>query len=249
MATSIVIACENHPRAARYVEALKAAGAAASDLIVVTPRDTPAPDLEALGARARGLLICGGEDLEPWRYGEKPLTGIDLDLAPALDELEWGLLTSAQARQTPVWGICRGCQTINVFLGGSLWQDIPRQHASRVEHNLPQPHEAIAHQVEAVVTDEAFAAMIGRQRIGVNSRHHQAIRRLGHGLVSIAQAPDGIIEAIGLPGTNPWWVRAVQWHPEDLASRPLEVSLWRDFVLATDACGKTLDTNLRRRAG
>ncbi len=249
MTSSIVIVCENRPRATPYLEALKAAGANSGDLVLVTPHDEPSLDPEALAAQARGLLLCGGEDLEPWRYGEEAIAGIDLELAPTLDALEWGLLTGAQERHTPVWGICRGCQMINVFLGGTLWQDLPHQHPSDIKHNVPQPQDRIAHDVTVTATDEALGARLGSERVAVNSRHHQAICRLGKDVIAVAQAPDEVIEAITLPASGPWWVRAVQWHPENLVERPLELALWRDFVAAADLAGTMRDTKLRRRAG
>lgn len=246
MTLPIVVVSENRARTAPYIEALRAAGAEPAEILTVTPRDKPAPDLEGLAAAASGLLICGGEDLEPWRYGEEAIAGINLELCPALDALEWKLLASAQERRTPVWGICRGSQTINAFLGGTLWQDLPNQNPSNVQHNVPQPHDAMAHAVEITQDDEGLGLRLGSERFAVNSRHHQAIRRLGKDLVAVARAPDGVIEAITLSTSSSWWVRGVQWHPEDLADRSLDARLWREFVAATH---RLHDTNLRRRAG
>ena len=200
-------------------------------------------ELEELAADAAGLVLCGGDDVDPRRYGEEPLAGAGVEVAPRRDELELALLDAARARRLPVWGICRGFQVINVFFGGSLWQDLPLQRpgAPAVEHDLGSPPDRLAHTVRVLAPDaplgERLAAAGPAPR--VNSRHHQGVRRLGAGLLAVAAAADGLIEAAvwtdgagGGGGAGGWWVRGVEWHPENLLALPEQLALWRDFAAA-----------------
>jgi putative glutamine amidotransferase len=203
-----------------------------------------AEDAGELLAGASGLVLCGGDDVDPSRYGEAPLPGAGLDLAPRRDALEWRLLEAARARRLPVWGICRGFQVINVFFGGSLWQDLPLQRPAPVAHDPGPPQDRLAHSLHLLAPD----APLGERLAGagpaprVNSRHHQGIKRLGAGLLAVAAAPDGLIEAAvltaggaaegGDEAPRSWWVRGVEWHPENLLALPEQLALWQDFATA-----------------
>jgi putative glutamine amidotransferase len=215
-----------------YIESLKAAGFSAESLRVVTPdrRD----EVPALAVRAAGLVLCGGLDVDPVRYGEEILPDANVELFPERDEVEWSLLAAARDAQIPVWGVCRGIQVLNVFLGGSLWQDLPTQHPSAVEHSVSQPKDALVHTVRVCETGAGLADVLNRETPRVNSRHHQAVKRLGTGLVPVAESPDGLIEAVELEvdGGPAWWVRAVQWHPENLIAQAQQLALWGDFARA-----------------
>ena len=123
---------------------------------MITPENA-AGDLERVGAGCAGLLLCGGPDLEPWRYGEEPSADADLSLMPKLDQIEWELLTGAAATHRPVWAVCRGLQTVNVFLGGSLWQDIPSQLGASIEHSVAEPLDAMAHPIHATAHEDPWA--------------------------------------------------------------------------------------------
>jgi putative glutamine amidotransferase len=157
------------------------------------------------------LLLPGGGDLEPWRYGQENTASRDLD--PERDELEMALLEQFTAQRKPVLGICRGMQTINVFFGGTLLQDIQGHSAVGGEDRL-----------HAVRTDRrsplAFCGEV------VNSAHHQAVDRLGSGLQAVQWADDGVVEAL-CHRTLPVW--AVQWHPERL-EKPWGGQLFRRFL-------------------
>jgi len=150
-----------------------------------------------------GLLLPGGGDLEPWRYGQENCGSRDLD--PARDQAEWDLLDRFTAAGKPVLGICRGLQVINVFFGGTLFQDLPGHCAvegvDRLHsvHTLPSP----------------FSALYGAENV-VNSAHHQAADRLGSGLRAVQWTGDGVVEAL-CHQTLPVW--GVQWHPERLRGR------------------------------
>jgi len=231
----VILSTGSEEYAEPYIESLKAAGLAAESLCVVTPdRRSEVP---VLAARAAGLVLCGGLDVDPVRYGEELLPDAGVELFPERDEVEWNLLGAAREARTPVWGVCRGIQVLNVFLGGSLWQDLPTQHPSGVEHRVSQPKDALVHTVQvvgSVSSGSGLSDVLNRETPRVNSRHHQAIKKLGTGLVPVAESPDGLIEAVELdasvaPG---WWVRAVQWHPENLISQPQQLALWDGFARA-----------------
>ena len=229
----VVVCVESAAKAVPYVEALKRAGADAERLQVITPASA-AGGLESAGAGCAGLLLCGGPDLEPWRYGEEPRPDAELSLMPELDQIEWDLLAGAAAARRPVWAVCRGLQTLNVFLGGSLWQDIPSQLGGTVEHTVAMPLDAMAHPVDGAAHADPWAAGLTAGPLEVNSRHHQALRRLGRGVSVVARSPDGLVEAAVVERED-WWAKGVQWHPEDLLHQPIQKQLWREFLDAA-AC-------------
>lgn len=156
----------------------------------------------ALGAaeHCTGLLLPGGGDLEPWRYGQPNIASRGLE--PERDEMELRLLECFSAAGKPVLGICRGLQAINVFFGGTLVQDLPG-------------HSAVegADRLHGVRTAASFLSRICGEEAMVNSAHHQAADRLGSGLEAVQWAMDGVVEALE-HRTMPVW--GVQWHPERL---------------------------------
>lgn len=151
---------------------------------------------------AEALLLPGGGDLEPWRYGQENTASRGLE--PERDAAELALLDRFAAAGKPVLGICRGLQTINVFFGGTLLQDIPGHSADGGRDRM--------HPVRSV---GVFARLFG-ERERVNSAHHQAASRLGGGLEAVQWSPDGVTEAL-VHRRLPIW--AVQWHPERLDRR------------------------------
>jgi putative glutamine amidotransferase len=191
-----------------YVSALEQAGAIVRIL-------SPAHDSvsEALD-RCDGVLLTGGEDVDPAHYGEDqhPTTKPD----PARDEYEMVLARLALERNVPLLGICRGAQLLNVAAGGTLIQDLPSQRPGPVPHAVRQTPDTLAHDV--TIQPETCLAMLlhGEApdgRVTVNSRHHQAVNAVAPGFVVSATAPDGVVEAIEKPSA-PFCV-AVQWHPEN----------------------------------
>lgn len=195
-----------------YLRAIETSGALP---LVLTPGMDRAR-LEAALARCSGLVLSGGGDVDPVRYGGGPHETL-IGVAPSRDELEWAALEAAEALDLPVLAICRGMQVLNVALGGSLVQDIPSQVEGAVAHSVQEPRHGPAHPVE-VDGASRLADIAGTMRFEVNSRHHQAIDRLGAGLVVTGRSPDGIIEAVELAGER--FVVGVQWHPEDMAGHP-----------------------------
>ena len=231
MIDKILVCCENDTKAVPYVEALKTVGISSERIVVVTPETRP-DDATGAAAKAAGVVLCGGPDLEPWRFGEDPVENVELELNPPLDALDREMFDGAQDGATPVWAICRGMQAVNVFLGGTLWQDLPSQLPRTDPHHVPEPLEALAHTIEMTGSGDRIAELLGREPTEVNSRHHQAVKDLGEDLRELARSPDGVIEVVVLDSSD-WWVKGVQWHPENLIHLEIQRRLWIEFVKAT----------------
>ena len=147
--------------------------------------------------------------------------------------MEAKLLKYAMDADKPVLGICRGIQFLNAALGGTLWQDLPAQHPSRVAHRQTPPYDKPAHPV-SILPDTPLAEALGERELMVNSYHHQAVRELAAPLRAMAIAPDGIVEAAEHPEHRFIW--GVQWHPEFAwRSDPAAKIIFQAFV---DACRK-----------
>jgi putative glutamine amidotransferase len=175
-------------------------------------RMTPA---EAL-AGAQGLLLAGGGDIRPDLYGAPMHPAFD-PAEPGRDEYELELVRLATERNVPLLAICRGIQVLNVARGGTLVQDIADELQTTIEHTIREPRWAIAHDVW-MTPDSRLQALMQARLDGsdiapVNSRHHQAVKETGTGLVVSATAPDGVIEAIEDP--SQLFCLGVQWHPEN----------------------------------
>jgi putative glutamine amidotransferase len=208
-----------------YVESVRRAGGAPWIL------DGAADPVDVL-VKCAGLLLPGGADVAPERYGEaRHATVTDVDAAR--DECEILLVKAALAADLPVLAICRGLQVMNVAAGGSLIQDIPSQRGTAVPHQVPAPKDAIAHDV-SVEPRSRLAGLMGAAvvagRLPVNSRHHQAVLRIAGGFVVTAEAPDGVIEAIELPEAR--FCVGVQWHPENFVESGVFLPLFAGLVAA-----------------
>ena len=189
-----------------YLEGIKAAGG----LPVVLPLEMSESDANQMAETCDGFLFTGGQDVSPELYGMKDATGTIVASAER-DKLETLLLSRALQADKAVLGICRGLQFINAFLGGTLWQDLPSQHPSEIVHRQGKPYDVPMHQVTLSGDLRAF---LGKDVLEVNTLHHQAVKDLSSGLMPMAVAPDGIIEAAQMTGKRFVW--AVQWHPEYL---------------------------------
>ena len=172
-----------------------------------------------------GLLLAGGSDIDPARYGapRQPETG---EPDPDQDSLETVLLREALERDLPVLAICRGHQLLNVVLGGTL-----AQHIEGHRH----PEQPDVHPI-TIVSPSRLRSILGVDEFVVNSRHHQGVDRLASGLEVVARAPDNVVEALELPGRR--FVLAVQWHPEDRTSGP-DAKLFEAFRDAASAVKAT----------
>ena len=222
----ILVATASDEKALPYGEALKAVGI--EDFRYVMPDSVTAEEARTLARQASGLVLCGGVDVEPERYGE-PVLNDTVEVFPERDAMEWALLEGARETRVPVWGVCRGLQVLNVFLGGSLWQDLPSQRPTDVPHSRDNPKDLLVHTVQVLEPERPLGELLAKETAWVNSRHHQAVKRLADGLVSVAEAPDGLVEAFVLDRPD-WWVRAVQWHPENLIAHAQHRALWEDFA-------------------
>ena len=189
-----------------YVQGLQDAGA----IPVLLPYTTQEEDLERYAQTFDGFLFPGGHDLEPRLYGQQD-EGLFGPRVPQRDSLEEKLFPLVLETGKPLLGICRGIQLFNVLLGGDLYQDIPTQCPSAVEHHETPPYDKVAHPVSIREGTPLFEA-VGVREMGVNSYHHQGVRTLGRGLQVAATAPDGMVEAVYLPDHR--FALAVQWHPE-----------------------------------
>jgi putative glutamine amidotransferase len=195
-----------------YIRAVQAAGGIP---VLLTPHFTTEVQA-ALWGRLDGLVLTGGGDIEPSRFGEVGHPTVD-EVSPARDDLELGLTRRAVAEDVPLFAICRGIQVLNVALGGTLVQDIPSEWPNALAHAQSAPRHEATHAVKIMGEGTHLGRMLGTLEIEVNSLHHQAIKRLGDGLREVAWAPDGIVEGVEMPGDGRFVV-GVQWHPEELVT-------------------------------
>lgn len=176
----------------------------------------------------QGLIVSGGAfDVDPALFGttERHPT---VTLKPGRTAFELALVRGALDRDMPVLGICGGEQLMAVALGGSLIQHIPDGIKDALDHEQSTPHTQPSHHV-ALAPGSKLAAITGQNRIMVNSTHHQAVKAVGIGCTISATAPDGVIEAIEVPGQK--FCIGVQWHPEYTVS-PADAALLRALVEA-----------------
>jgi putative glutamine amidotransferase len=209
---------------------------------VLAPVTVDAESLRSLYDSADGVLLTGGADLDPSVFGEAlhPLTkGVDPDREAA----ETLLARWAVADDRPMLCICRGVQQLNVVLGGSLIQDIPSQHKTDLEHSagkLSPARDYVAHSICVEPRSQLGRALgLGEAggEVGVNSFHHQALKRVADGLQVTSRAPDGIVESVEMPDRR--FVVGVQWHPEEMsAGRADMLNLFVSFVTAAAAQGR-----------
>ena len=185
--------------------------------------------LDALWSRLDGILLTGGGDVDPARFGEERQPTV-ADVSEARDRLEIEVTERATHDRRPLLAICRGVQVLNVALGGSLYQDIASDTGSTIAHSQQAPRDQPTHPVKVMGEGTRLGATLGVPEVEVNSMHHQAIKRLGRGLREVAWAPDGIIEGVEITDGEAL-VLGVQWHPEELAPRDATAcNLFRTLV-------------------
>jgi putative glutamine amidotransferase len=214
---SVLIPYRNPAKLKPYEDAIRAVGLEPSSTFVLKP-----PTLNSIA----GLVLMGGTDVNPKLYGASPAPEVD-EPDDERDAVEWRLIDEAMERDLPILAICRGMQMLNVHHGGSL-----HQHLGSPKHDTEfEDKSTIAHEV-IVEPESHLAEIVGSNRLRVNSRHHQAVDRLGEGLrVSARDSEDETIEAFEQP--NRRFVIAVQWHPEDQVLRqPEQHKLFERFARA-----------------
>jgi putative glutamine amidotransferase len=189
-----------------YFLALEEAGAVPVMLPLTDDEDAMKRLVETLD----GFLIAGGQDVSPALYGEeaRPVCG---ETCRERDAMESVLLRLLWDADKPVFGICRGLQILNAHLGGTLYQDLPAERPSGVNHRMAAPYDRAEHPV-SLLREAPLRILLNADSIGVNSCHHQAIKTLAPELLPMAISPDGLVEAVYAPQKRFVW--AVQWHPE-----------------------------------
>lgn len=177
---------------------------------------------------ADGLLLAGGGDVAPGRYGSAGHPEI-YEVNEARDAGEFALLAGAIESGLPTLGICRGAQLLNVALGGTLIEHLPDAVDGSVTHRS-QPNGGVLHEVR-VAPGSRVREILGVDCVKATSWHHQAIDKVANTLTPVAWAEDGTIEAVEMPGHS--WLIAVQWHPElTAATDPTQQHLFDAFVAA-----------------
>ena len=229
-----------------YVRSLEGAGLVP---VIVPPLTDPSHAAEILAA-AGGLLLTGGEDVDPARYGAVRHHACGTPHI-ARDATELALLATAQSMRLPVLAVCRGIQILNVAFGGTLIQDLPTQRPSAVDHNPDAKRSDRTHRV-LLVPGTSLAAAVGERNDGaidVNSYHHQAVDRLATTLLVSATATDGAIEGVESTDSR-WWCVGVQWHPEDLTNdvRGWDRGIFRAFADAVRGRVAGVSRDLGNRA-
>ena len=200
-----------------YAEAIYRFGGMPLMIPIVSDPDA----VKDIAGRIDGLLLSGGDDIHPRYYGEEcaPETCLSPDLRTDYD---FALLREMLALKKPVLGICLGIQTINIYFGGKLHQDITGHKAQDTD---------LRHEVK--VTGERLRAITGADAVTVNSYHHQAIKEVAAVLTVSAMSADGIVEAVEMPGEP--FVLGVQWHPERMRDDEVSERLFRKFI---EECGR-----------
>ena len=176
-----------------------------------------------------GFCFAGGSDIDPARYGEEKKETCG-DIIEPRDDFDFRAFNKILKTGKPILGICRGAQLINVALGGTLYQDIPSEITTEIKHRQTEADEVRTHEVH-IAENTPLYKILGQAQIGVNSFHHQAAKKLGAGLISIAKADDGVHEAYYLPSHR--YLLAVQWHPERLYDEN-SGKIFKDFVNASN---------------
>lgn len=192
---------------ASYIHVLQRVGVTPS---LVTPAHG-SDEVAALVRAGRGLVLSGGEDLDPSLYGEEPIPELGV-VNPTRDTMEWRALDVALELDMPVLGICRGMQLLNVYFGGTLYQDLPTQRGDMITHDQSAPWGHHHHHVQCADGSRLARILGDCVPLEINSFHHQAVKDLAPGVRCTAQAEDGLIEAI--ESERHRWVVGVQWHPE-----------------------------------
>lgn len=209
-----------------YVRAVENAGA----VPVILPNTAERDVLSRYLGIIDGLLLSGGVDIAPVRYGEPPHAALgDVDIER--DNTEIPLIQLAVRQDMPIFGICRGIQALNVALGGTLYQDLPSEHPSEIAHQQTErglPRNAFSHSV-SISPGTRLGGIVQTGEMQTNSFHHQALKQVAPGLTVTATAPDGVIEALERPESR--YLLAVQFHPEETAPNDAHSrALFADFV-------------------
>jgi len=216
-----------------YLNALFSSGA----VPVIIPIGSPEEDVQKLSGIADGLLIPGGGDIDPARYGEIMHETVN-DVSEERDEMEFSLVKYFLEKKKPIFGICRGMQVLNVVMEEALHLDVPSEIETEIMHQkdpiLPLSEQMVRDSHDIIIEDgSALARFFGMKETSVNSLHHQAVKAAAKGLRIGAKAPDGVIEEIESVDMDAHFLLGVQWHPEAILERhPENMVLFQEFVRA-----------------
>ncbi len=211
-----------------YIKAITRAGG----LPLIVAPNLPEGNIQELIELGDGFLLCGGGDVEPSRYGAAScgrLSGVDLPR----DQFEIDLIQALVQADKPFLGICRGVQVLNVALGGTLICDIASQlpQAGKHDYYPDYPRDLVVHEL-SIAPKSLLAEALGVIEIGANSIHHQALDKLGEGLLVNARSNDQVIEGVELPSKR--FILGVQWHPECMPESPQMQHLFEAFIHASE---------------
>jgi putative glutamine amidotransferase len=203
----------------------------ANGIPLVIPVGAVASFPDTLLSDVDGVVFTGGADIDPERFNGKPHPKV-YGISPERDEMEFILLARALEANKPILAICRGIQVLNVALGGSLYTHIQDQLETAMKHDWYPgfPRDKLAHPVN-LTKGGKLHAIYEKDRIEVNSLHHQGIANIGKGLQATAFAPDGLIEGLEVEGAD--FALGVQWHPECLPYDPGTQKLFHAFITAS----------------
>lgn len=200
-------------------------------LPIMLPYLTDYVQINDLANKLDGLYLTGGGDIDPILFGEQPHQQLG-DVMPARDHFELVLIRRMIELGKPILAVCRGVQILNIALGGDMYQDIYAQiDRELIQHQQQAPKYHPSHHV-TVAKGSLLHQLTGKERLRVNSRHHQANRKIASSLKICAKAEDGMIEAIeGVGGT---FILGLQWHPENMAKKndPASLAIYRGFIQA-----------------
>lgn len=215
-----------------YMEGIRKAGG----IPIILPLQVSNEELNQVYELCDGFLFTGGQDVNPNIYGEE-ISNQCGQIMEERDELEGRIFKRAYKEDKYILGICRGIHFINTQLGGTLYQDLPTQFQSesKVKHQMEAPYNRKVHNVY-IEEKSPLYEVLGKKEIGVNSYHHQGIKKLGNDLQIMATASDGLIEAVCCKTKRFVW--AVQWHPEYLyVSDENSQKIFKAFIQAIEKDG------------
>ena len=207
-----------------YFDAVTKAGG----IPVMLPWHDNADDLTRVAEAFDGIILAGGNDISPLRYGESVLEECG-DITPARDDSELLLAKFAYKKNIPTLGICRGCQVINVAMGGTLYQDIPSQFDQKVIHSQKTVSPEYPIHPIRISKDSRLYDCFGKEEIMVNSLHHQAAKQVAPFLIASAFAEGKLIEAVECATKDRFFI-GVQWHPEMMIKDEDSLRLFRYFI-------------------
>jgi len=211
---------------AGYIDAIFAAGGL--PVLIPPVRKDNLPEIDTLLEMVAGVILTGGQDMDPRRNGQA-MTAAVQPMAARREDSDRYLLARIFERKTPVLGVGLGMQQLNVFAGGTLYLHLPTENPKAMPHfdQTGAPHRHMVLIEPNTRLDEVY----GTAELRVNSTHHQAVNQLGKKMRVAAKAPDGVIEAIEATDPN-WFCVGVQWHPEADTASALDMQIFECFVQA-----------------